>query len=74
MNKLLEVASQTSYGKTAKKRSKEEIELALAWLRGDVGVRGVMRALGEEQCSPTYCWLVITLKQAFEEGKILVYC
>lgn len=65
MATLLEKAKSSATTKTGKTYSEEEMELALAWMRGEIGITQVCKALGKInlQGSDTYLFLARALRQ-----------
>ena len=70
MNQLIQVALQVKRTRDAS-RTPEEIELALAWLKGEITTRGAAKALNVTS-SAVPNWIVWTLRQAQERGKIKI--
>jgi len=65
MNKLIKEAKKV--GSARAYRSEDEIELAIAWLRGEVRPLGIKKVLKVRQ-NNVYSWLAVTVKKAFELG------
>ena len=62
-------------------RSDEELDLAIAWLRGDVtnsqvvktmGMTSVVKTMGMTSNTVLYSWIAVSLCQAYDKGKIKV--
>jgi len=47
-----------------------EIELALAWLRGDLDLGGIAKARGKFNASNSLAWVAPRLKAAFAAGRL----
>ena len=65
MNKLIEKAKQKANKKTF---TKDEVELALAYSKGEITVTGVSKALGKDsqvQANQVYSFLARALKQYY---------
>lgn len=66
MNKLLEKAKQTK----SKLFTKDEVELALAYSKGEITVTGVSKALGKDyqvQANQVYSFLARALRQHYSK-------
>lgn len=48
----------------------QSIELALAWIAGDIGIVQVQKAFGLKGTSDAYVPIATALKQAYQEGII----
>jgi hypothetical protein len=60
---LLEIAKKTkARGKPYKEYKQEEIELALAWVKGEVNMQQIQKALGLKNAANSYSFLVHALK------------
>jgi hypothetical protein len=51
----------------------EIIELALAWLRGEVGHSQARKSLKLSNSCSTYIMLARSLREAYNQGKITIY-
>jgi len=71
MNKtLLEKAKE--YKSNRKLPTDEEIELALGWIKGEVGITGIGKALGHKTTGNVLGRLATYLRGAYEKGKIII--
>ena len=70
-NKLIEKAKKIK-SRTKLEYSKQEIELAIAWMKRDVSGKGVMIALGKgnQGRGSLYNFLAISLRKACDGGLI----
>jgi len=67
---LLQQAKQvTKKQKTTHFFSKEEIELALGWAKGEVTLNQVHRVIGTKQISQVYHFVARALRQHFSNKK-----
>jgi len=73
MNALIEKAKTSKVRKNVRPFTDEEIELALAYLAGEVNFAGVALAIGSEK-SPTrsYIFLTRALREAAERGLLII--
>lgn len=73
---LLEIAKETGTRKIRIKFSDQEIELALAYINGEVGIVQAMKALQEfremKTTSPAYVVIANCLRYAISTGKIKI--
>lgn len=73
MTTLLERAKKVRIGRSKTKVfTAEEIELAIAWLRGEVTLMQVARALKINANNDAYIPLARAIRQALEEGIISI--
>ena len=72
MSLLNKATSVPPIGMAFKKSSKEEIELALAWLKGRISMKQVMYALGTNYNNSTGYRLARYLRQAYLEGYLKI--
>lgn len=70
MNKLLEKAKNKDGARSTQKRSQDELELAIAWLRREVEFTQVAHAIDKANNPYAYTWLARTLREAFDAGLI----
>ena len=61
-------AKRSRYGK----RTAEDIDLAIAWVKGEVGLKEVReaKAIEVDGSAASYLFLAVALKQAVSEGKL----
>lgn len=78
MNKLdkakLITANQSCIKKKHIKRTDDEIELAIAWLRGEISLHALrfVQITSKEQNRYSLAWVAVTLAQAVKNGKLKV--
>lgn len=66
---LLEKAKIVQRRKRMDKITDEEIELAVGWLKGEIGVAGACRAMGLKPCGPAQYRIAIFLREGYRRGK-----
>lgn len=70
---LLERAKQQERMRKGTARSTpERVELALAWIRGEVGITQVARALELKDVHTAYIPIVVALRQAYRDGTLKI--
>ena len=52
--------------------SDDDIDVSLAWLRDEVTLGQIRKALGSHTYSATYANFAINLRQAYRQGKIVI--
>lgn len=73
MSTLLEKAREIPVMKWDKhKCSDEEMELAFAWIRGEVTVKQAKKALGMTSSASLYVWLSRTLRSAYQRTRLIL--
>ena len=70
---LLEKALEVKRGRRLKRDvSEEEIEVALAWMVGKVGVTQVCVAMGKKKAGTILYRIAVVLREAYTRGKLKI--
>ena len=70
MTRLVEKAKKFPNNKL--KKGEEYEELAIAWLKGEVGLEGVGRAVGKKYSGNVLYSVAVWLRDAYQNGKIVI--
>jgi hypothetical protein len=71
--KLLDKAkarSKKTLGAPPRKMTKDEVELAIAWLRGEVTYSAVMEVMKLTSGSNVYAFVAVGLREAYKQNRI----
>ena len=71
MPSLLETARAVRF-RSEKKRTRDEMDLAIAWLKREITTSQLRKAMLKSGSTGALVWSAITLRAAYKAGKITV--